>query len=855
MGNGASMFNTFVGSNAGRGSFPGSYGTFLGFQAGSNAAAGLTNATAIGANSKVGANDSLVLGDSNVNVGIADVTTPTSRLDFQGAMTVRGAAAPALSAGGQGRIYFDSTSNKFQVSQNGGAYQDLVGTVGATSLDGLSDASTNYTTLYNMFLGYDSGSAISSGQHNTSLGYGSLKSLSTGSSNTAVGKYALENVASGNGNTAIGMGSQRSTTGFGNTSVGNQAMNSGGAGNSNTAVGGQSLGLLTTGNNNVAIGSNALQSQMSGSNNVAIGFEALYSANAGDNIAIGYRAGKNITTGTNNLIIGHNAMASSATGSNQLNIGNAIYGDLTTGNIGIGSTNLGAKLEVAGSVKIVDGTQGVGKVLTSDANGLASWAPVTDTLGGLSNMSGASPYWSGAAWACRNVSSANSSSTLVLRDASGDFAANTGTLNVLKVDNGSGAQVSVVTPVAFTSWQLRLPADAGTANQVLKTDGSGNTSWTTITANPGGSSGQIQFNNSSSFAGDSNLNWDNTNKRLGVGTAAPAEALAVNGGVQVGTTASSCTSTNKGTIRYNTTSNVLEFCNGTSWNLVQAAACTDATPNTFTYNDEANTTTATQYSSNILQITGFNCSLPVTLSGPGSPQVQICSDSSCTNVVQGWTAGPTSITSNQYMQLRQTSDAAGGATVTAQVIIGGTARFWNVSNAGGDCVGSTPPVGTVCADGTIYAGLSPDTSAKMFTTRCDYGQTWNGSACTGTRLAQNWNNGTPNWTTTGYTNFNTGQVNSAGLFASADAGSPYAAATTCENLNINGKTDWYLPARNELNVLYVGNATIRNFDTSGSSYWSATESSNDNACYQSFSDGYQNSNNKDGARLVCCVRR
>jgi hypothetical protein len=93
------------------------------------------------------------------------------------------------------------------------------------------------------------------------------------------------------------------------------------------------------------------------------------------------------------------------------------------------------------------------------------------------------------------------------------------------------------------------------------------------------------------------------------------------------------------------------------------------------------------------------------------------------------------------MQLRQTSDAAGGATVTSQVIIGGTASFWNVSNAGGDCVGTTPPVGTVCADGTIYAGLSPDTGAKMFTTRCDYGQTWNGSACTGTRLPQNWNNG------------------------------------------------------------------------------------------------------------------
>ena len=43
------------------------------------------------------------------------------------------------------------------------------------------------------------------------------------------------------------------------------------------------------------------------------------------------------------------------------------------GNIGIGTNSPTAKLHVTGSVKVVDGTQGVGKVLTSDANGFASW--------------------------------------------------------------------------------------------------------------------------------------------------------------------------------------------------------------------------------------------------------------------------------------------------------------------------------------------------------------------------------------------------------------------------------------------------------------------------------------------------
>jgi hypothetical protein len=47
------------------------------------------------------------------------------------------------------------------------------------------------------------------------------------------------------------------------------------------------------------------------------------------------------------------------------------------GNVGIGSTNPSEKLEISGKIKIVDGSQGVGRVLTSDANGVGTW--VTNT--------------------------------------------------------------------------------------------------------------------------------------------------------------------------------------------------------------------------------------------------------------------------------------------------------------------------------------------------------------------------------------------------------------------------------------------------------------------------------------------
>lgn len=54
------------------------------------------------------------------------------------------------------------------------------------------------------------------------------------------------------------------------------------------------------------------------------------------------------------------------------------------GRVGINiSTAPSAFLEVNGNVKITDGTQGMGKVLTTDDNGLASWKPVPNAQSGF----------------------------------------------------------------------------------------------------------------------------------------------------------------------------------------------------------------------------------------------------------------------------------------------------------------------------------------------------------------------------------------------------------------------------------------------------------------------------------------
>lgn len=48
---------------------------------------------------------------------------------------------------------------------------------------------------------------------------------------------------------------------------------------------------------------------------------------------------------------------------------------MPTGNVGIGTQSPQAKLEVNGKVRITDGTQAAGRILTSDANGYATWKP------------------------------------------------------------------------------------------------------------------------------------------------------------------------------------------------------------------------------------------------------------------------------------------------------------------------------------------------------------------------------------------------------------------------------------------------------------------------------------------------
>ena len=281
----------------------------------------------------------------------------------------------------------------------------------------------------------------------------------------------------------------------------------------------------------------------------------------------------------------------------------------------------------------------------------------------------------------------------------------------------------------------------------------------------------------------------------------------------------------------------------------------DTTPDAFNFEGENDVATSALIESDNVQITGMDNGTAVSIAGDGSPEYRICADATCSAVNHDWTSGAGSIDPDEYLQLRLTSNAAGGAMHSATVTVGTESDQWDVTTYSGGPTGC-PSIGDVCADGSIYAGLSPDGNVAMYTTPADAG-------------SYTWNNGTNNWydhpaitncsdgTPGTASGCRTGEQNTDSLVNAVyppDSGQPYNAAVYCSGLNAHGHTDWYLPAQDELNVLYDNRVAVGGFNTSGS-YWSSSERHHIGARLQQFSDSTQIGNNKSISLLVRCVRR
>ena len=236
--------------------------------------------------------------------------------------------------------------------------------LGATALSKNIDGYNNTAVGF-----YSLGSNIT-GVYNTGLGYYSLSQNTQGSNNNAFGYYALGSGASGISNLAMGNYAGLNTTGSYNVAIGHNTLFNNLTGSCNTAIGYDALQYNNSATGTVAIGYVAGRGVSTGysnqygtyvgyqagyslttgsNNNTFIGYNSGYLVTSGaNNILLGYKAADTLTTGSNNIVIGYDLDVASTTGSYQLNIGNAIYGNLSTGNVGIGTTTPLAKLSVYG---------------------------------------------------------------------------------------------------------------------------------------------------------------------------------------------------------------------------------------------------------------------------------------------------------------------------------------------------------------------------------------------------------------------------------------------------------------------------------------------------------------------------
>ncbi len=219
---------------------------------------------------------------------------------------------------------------------------------------GLSSGVNNSSGFQNCFFGAFAGGANTTGPNNTFIGFGCGQVNTGGSDNVFLGKSAGQNNTVGSSNVFVG-----SLCGTANT-----------FGIRNIFIGAQAAGANTSGASNITIGTASMHANTTGNFNVSLGDSSgLVNSTGSQNTFLGYKTGASAGNFTNATAIGANATVGA---SNSVVLGN-------NANVGIGVSAPLDALHVAGNIRMVDGSQAAGKVLTSDANGKATWQVIPPT--------------------------------------------------------------------------------------------------------------------------------------------------------------------------------------------------------------------------------------------------------------------------------------------------------------------------------------------------------------------------------------------------------------------------------------------------------------------------------------------
>lgn len=310
-----------------------------------------------------------------------------------------------------------------------------------------------------------------------------------------------------------------------------------------------------------------------------------------------------------------------------------------------------------------------------------------------------------------------------------------------------------------------------------------------------------------------------------------------------------------------------------TWTITTRAQ--DTTPNSFSFSNLTNQAVSTQVQSNAVTISGFDGPLTVSVSGNGSPQLQVAGGAWVTSGL---------ISPGQSLRLRLTTSASYSTAHTATVTLGTYSTAWSATTLGGTC--NLPWGGTInngqsvtayqaasvacgqtcasqtrtCSGGVLSGTYTHQScSVRSCETACvSIGQEFQGGKCatTGTNalIAASSDTGSFVWGSLAITRSTNSSTNGQGNTAvlAAYGASAHPAASACANLTLGGFDDWYLPAIDELDQLYQSQLLIGGFSTSH--YWSSTEASSYYAWYRWFGGDEPSGRYKDYYHRVRCVR-
>ncbi|MBV1924768.1 MAG: tail fiber domain-containing protein [Flavobacteriaceae bacterium] len=207
-----------------------------------------------------------------------------------------------------------------------------------------------------------------------------------------------------------------------------------GTANSNVGVGHNSLGGVTSGYRNTAIGYVSMLSNNTGFANTAIGYYSLGLVTSGyGNVAVGHWAARD-AVGSRNTVVGTTAFADNVSGDNNTILGESAARNLTGSN----NTMLGRQTGIGSGPYTMNGSVFIGNnVGANESNSYRLY-----------------------------IDNSNTATPLIYGEFDNDILRVNGTL---QVGNPSG------TGYIF-------PTNRGAANQVLKTNASGNVSWVNVTS-------------------------------------------------------------------------------------------------------------------------------------------------------------------------------------------------------------------------------------------------------------------------------------------------------------------------------------------------------------------------------------